>query len=410
MPNRRKLRICFVTQEFPPFTNWGGVGVQFDNLARALADDGHGVVVISRRGAGAPEYQRLESGVEVWRVGVPLHRKLLVGRTVDRILHARAVAKLVRRLDQDEAFDVLESPEAGLDGEALAMDAAFQGRLIICCHGTNRKGQAVGGPLGPLHDIDWNWSFIREQRFLRRARRVVAASDATKGILLEQGIDDQMIDVVPLGIDVNRFSPTSADGRLPGPLRVGFVGRLQQSKGIDFLWRLMEKVSPSEGIRFEFKGAIHPSTRRDTVRRLDRHSAVAGYHPPAAAGDMPGFYRSLDALLLPSRFENFGLTYAEAMASGLLVFAGKFGGGPEIVSDGVNGFIVDPDGPVEPVLSRLRQMATDRGVFAEVRRRARADVVRRYSVERFASEKLTQYWGIVEGEAGGPHGPGQVGR
>ena len=234
---------------------------------------------------------------------------------------------------------------------------------------------------------------------------------ATKEVVLGQGIDPRVIELVHLGIDTDRFAPTEEPVRpTGGPLKVGFVGRLQQAKGIDFLWRLMEKIGPDDGVQFELKGAIHPATRGDTLKRLKRHAAVAQYRPPTSPTEMPEFYRSLDALLLPSRYESFGLTYVEAMATGLVVFAGRSGGGSEVVDDGVNGFIVDPDGPVTPVLSRLRQMVDDRRAFAQLRRQAREDVVRRYSVEQFASKKLKQYWRVVEGDASCPDGSQQVGR
>jgi hypothetical protein len=172
---------------------------------------------------------------------------------------------------------------------------------------------------------------------------------------------------------------------------VGFVGRLQEQKGIDYVWRVMEQLGGDAGIRFHFKGAVHPTTRRDTLSRLRQFASFAQYHPPSGVEDMPGFLRSLDVLLVPSRFENFGLVYAEGMATELLVFGGRAGSGPEVVTDGVTGFLVDPDGPVNPVVERLRALAADRSAFSEIRRTAREDVIRRFSVERFVDEKVALY-------------------
>ena len=384
------LTICLVSQEFPPQTNWGGVGVQFENLARAASRAGHRVVVISRVTRGAPSFERRPSGVEVFRVGLPLNRRILVGRTVDRILHARAVMKKVRELDARYQFDVIEATEANVEAERLVTHPDYLERTVICCHGGNLQGQPVEGPLRPVHRLDFQWSCRREHDMLRQARTIVVSSEATRRVILGHGVDPGRIHLIPLGIDTNRFHPvpSAVNGR---PLQVGFVGRLQERKGLDFVWRVMERLGPESGIQFQFKGAIHPATRADTLDRLRRHASFAKYHPPRGTEEMPPFMRSLDVLLLPSRFENFGLTYAEAMASGLVVFAGNAGGGPEMVTDGVTGFLVDPDGPVDSVVDRLRVMAANRSAFAHISQHAREEIVRRFSLEQFATAKVELY-------------------
>ena len=211
------------------------------------------------------------------------------------------------------------------------------------------------------------------------------SSEATQNVILGHGADPARIHLIPLGIDTDRFHPAPS-AEAVRPLQVGFVGRLQERKGLDFVWRVMERLGPDAGIQFQFKGAIHPATRADTLSRLEQFASFARYHPPGGTEEMPAFMRSLDVLLLPSRFENFGLTYAEAMASGLVVFAGHGGGGPEMVTDGRTGFLVDPDGPVDTVVTRLEALAADRSAFGDMRQLAR-EIVRRFRSIRFAAGK-----------------------
>jgi glycosyltransferase involved in cell wall biosynthesis len=320
---------------------------------------------------------------------MPLRRKRVMGRTLDRVLHARAVAAKVRELEAESPFHVLEAPEAGLDGEVLATDLDFVERLIISCHGSNVRGQTVGGVFAPVHRLDWWWSTKREQKALGRVHTIIANSEATKQEVLGHNLKVAEIDIVHLGIDTDRFHP--GDVRYNEHLEVGFVGRLQEAKGIEFVWRVMEELGPDAGIHFNLVGAIHPSTRRETLKRLKQFRQFAKYHPPVRSGDMPHFYRTLDVLLAPSRFESFGLVYAEAMATGLLVFAGKGGAGPELVSDGQSGFLVDPDESVDAVVERLRVLASDRSAFAEVRRNGRESVGRRFTLEQWAEAKMAVY-------------------
>ena len=383
------LSVCLVSQEFPPHTNWGGVGVQFAILARGLAERGHRVTVISRASPGAPARETMAPGSDVWRVGVPITRKRLLGRTLDRILHARAAAAKVRELDRVHRFDIVESAAASLDADAIAADPAYAPRTVICVHGSNFLGQPVGGLLGPLHNADWRWGGARELRMLDRAAQIVVSSNATDAFVRSQRVDERKIVFAALGVDTVRFHPP--ESRATGPLVVGFVGRLQPSKGIDFVWKVMEQIGPDAGIRFVFKGAIHPAARQEVADRMAQFRSFAEHHGPGPHDEMPGFYRSLDVLLLPSRFENFGLTYAEAMATGLLVFAGSGGAGPETVTDGVTGFVVDPDGEVDSTVARLRTLANDRSAFDGIRRAAREEVLARISIDQFISAKERQY-------------------
>lgn len=386
----RRLSICLVTQEFPPETNWGGVGVQFNNFARAAARSGHHVVVISRAERAAAAYRSDPSGMEVWRVGMPLQRRLFVGRTVDRMLHARAVASKIRELDSRYRFDVIEASEANFDAEGLVRRKEYRDRTVISCHGGNLQGQSVEGPLAMAHRLDFKWSCRREHEMLRRAKTLVVHSHATREVVLTHGVNPRRVHLVPLGVDTARFRPPERR-RTTGDLNVGFVGRLQEQKGLDFVWRVMETLGPTAGIRFHFKGAIHPATRSETMRLLSRYADFAEYHEPGASEEMPDFLRTLDVLLLPSRFENFGLTYSEAMSTGLVVFAGRGGSGPEVVKDEVTGFLVDPDGPVELVVERLRALALDRSAFSDMRRQAREHIVDRLTLDAAVSARVALF-------------------
>lgn len=389
------MRICLVSQEFPPHTNWGGVGIQFYDFARILSGAGHRVVVISRATAEAPEHEMMDPGFEVWRVGAPLRRKRAVGRTLDRMLHARSVAARLAALDAVERFDVIEAPEAGLDGEALIRDERFAKRLVISCHGSNRRGQGVKGPLAYLHRLDWRWSARREAATLRAAHTIIVNSEATRReVLAGGGVSPEKIHLAYLGIDTEKFHPDPIAHR-SAPLQVGFIGRLQKDKGIDFVWKVMQALGPRAGIQFHFKGAIHPANRTETMAQLEQFREFASYHQPGTHDDMPEFFRSLDVLFLPSRFESFGLAYAEAMATEVVVLAGIAGAGPEVVTDCVTGFLVDPDGPVSAAVEALRKVADDRLLAERIGRAARMEVTRRFSVERFAQEKCSIYSGVA---------------
>jgi glycosyltransferase involved in cell wall biosynthesis len=351
---------------------------------------GHEVWVISRAEAGAPADEVVPPGFRVLRVGVPIRRKRFVGRTVDRILHARAVETAVRRLDAQNAFDAFETTEAGLEGERLLLDPAFRRRMVIQCNGSNAFGQAAGGLLAPLHRLDWRWSYRREQRALARVPRIIVTSEATRAVLTGQGVAPGKLRLIYQGIDTREFHPPETR-QVSAALQVGFVGRLEHRKGIDFLWRIIEALGPGAPVHFHLKGALHPASLADTRERLARYADRVTHHAPSDHSAMPEFYRTLDVLLQPSRFENFGLAYAEAMASEVLVIAGIGGSAREVVRDAVTGFLVDPDGPVDRAVGVLRELASDRAAHDSLRAAARADVEQRFSLEACVGAKIALY-------------------
>jgi glycosyltransferase involved in cell wall biosynthesis len=95
--------------------------------------------------------------------------------------------------------------------------------------------------------------------------------------------------------------------------------------------------------------------------------------------------------------ELLGLAALEAMASGTPVVCSRVGGLPEVVEDGVTGFVVEP-GEVDELRERLEQLVRDRALAARLGRAARARVLERFTWSRCAERCLGAYSELVRTE------------
>ena len=222
------------------------------------------------------------------------------------------------------------------------------------------------------------------------------------------------------GVDCDRFRP-EAGGSRRGVL---FVGRVTPHKGID---RLIRALPASASLAVVGAAGHDPEPpERDypqVLRRLARGRDVH-FLGPVADKDLPVLYRGAAVLALPSvhwtcfgRYvavsELLGLVALEAMASGTPVVASRIGGLPEIVEDGVTGFLVEP-GDVDELRERLAELLRDGALAARLGRTARERALEAFTWQACAERCLAAYAELVDGgrretlSGGGPaHEAGQ---
>jgi glycosyltransferase involved in cell wall biosynthesis len=155
-------------------------------------------------------------------------------------------------------------------------------------------------------------------------------------------------------------------------LVVGYSGRISEEKGPDLFVDLASRLRDREA-RFVMTGAgpMDASTRRRAGRlRLDATLEFRG-----VVADIADHLRHLDVLVLPSRQDGRPVVVLEALASGVPVVASRLGGIPEMVQDGVNGFLCPP-GDVAAMAACIDRLITDRQLLATMKGNAR-----RYAVD-----------------------------
>ncbi len=219
----------------------------------------------------------------------------------------------------------------------------------------------------------------RKYNALRRLSRLVVdryvtVSQELAGWLKRDiGVPEGRVTPIYNGVDTARFYPPQSHGRVlpegfapPGSFVVGTIGRLEQVKDqptlvAAFCRLLAERPDLRDRLRLAVVG--DGGLRGEIERMLAAQGASELVWLPGYRSDAAELMRSFDAFVLPSQREGISNTILEAMATARPVIATAVGGSPEIVVDGVTGFLV-PRGDAGAMAARLQDYVDQPGLAA----------------------------------------------
>jgi glycosyltransferase involved in cell wall biosynthesis len=223
-----------------------------------------------------------------------------------------------------------------------------------------------------FHFPDWYRQRLEAEP--HAAEICIAASQFTVRSLEEAGVAPDRIQLLPLGADLDQFRCRRRPEK--GPFRILFVGGVGQRKGVKYLLQAFDRIR-GRGMELTLAGPLPADLRpltpyRERIRltgRLDQAAVVEEMH-------------RAHVLVLPSVFEGFGLVIAEAMATGMPVIASTHSAGPDVIREGIDGFVLEPD-DVDGLAERLNRLQSDRRQAVEMGLRA-AERAREFSWEAHA--------------------------
>jgi glycosyltransferase involved in cell wall biosynthesis len=286
--------------------------------------------------------------------------------------------------------DELVHPSVFLSNRAPA--AWPRGRsLLALVH--NLRSRQPGEPLAAL-------KAGVERRYLRSVDGVIAvcaetladvralAGNALPAIVIPPGRDH----VTP-GVDDPLIAERS---QAPGPLRLLYAGAVRPGKG---LHRLLDALARAPRIDFtlDVVGSLAwPRYAREIRRRLTGlgFEARVRLHGERTGAELSSLFRQSHVLALPSDREAYPLSCLEALGFGLPVLASSSGGAGEMLSDGREGFLLDPH-DVDAWARALRTLAGDRGAL----RAMAGAAVARYRAHSTWREAAAAAAAFIEGRA-----------
>jgi glycosyltransferase involved in cell wall biosynthesis len=259
------------------------------------------------------------------------------------------------------------------DGAATTFQAAKQ-QNILCLYDlpipfyrTSRAIQAQEAERFPdlspaLQAIqEPAWKLQRKEQEVQLADHIFVASSMTKQSLLDIGIKPENISVIPYGAPIDYFHPKpKPDSRF----RALFVGRVGPRKGLHYLFPAWQQLQLPDAELMTVGINEFPENW------LAQYSDSFRHVPSVPHASLNEYYSTASVLVFPSLVEGFGLVLLEAMACGIPVITTPHTAGPDIITDGVEGFIV-PVRDVEALKEKIEWCYRHPQALAEMGRAAR---------------------------------------
>jgi glycosyltransferase involved in cell wall biosynthesis len=317
------MRIALFTETFLPKVD--GIVTRLRHTVDHLQRMGDQVLVVSPDG-GLTEYK----GARIYGVSgfpLPLYPELKLA------LPRPSIGYVLKRFNPD-IVHVVNPAILGLAG--LFYSKVYDIPLIASYH-THLPEYLQHYGLGMLEGL--LWELLKAGH--NQAALNLCTSTAMMQELTEHGIE--RVDLWQRGVDTEMFQPHLASFEMRSRLSQGhpenplllYVGRLSPEKEIERIKPILEAIP---GARLALVGD-GPHRQALEAHFADTPTYFVGY---LQGLELASAFASADAFVFPSRTETLGLVLLEAMAAGCPVVAARSGGIPDIVEDGVNGFLFDP--------------------------------------------------------------------
>lgn len=248
---------------------------------------------------------------------------------------------------------------------------------------------------------EWELSLPEEdfQHLVREpamAASIIVASSFTKATLVEHGTPASSISVVPYGVDSVRFHPaarlrSAQDSRL----RLLFVGRINQRKGIKYLLEAL-RLLKREDVHLTVCGRVV-----DGLELFHSFGSQVDLRPSVSAGDLVAAYQSADLFVFPSVAEGFGQVLLESLACGLPILSTTRTAAPDLIEEGVQGFVIAP-ARIDLIAERIEWASTHRQELIEMGHAARRRA-EEFTWERFRAGIVASVGSFIDAQQNAVH-------
>lgn len=218
---------------------------------------------------------------------------------------------------------------------------------------------------------------IEHQEYLQ-ANFIVSASSFTINSLIKNNISGNKILLNPYGVDYKKFTPKLIGNSKNEKLKFIFVGTVGLRKGIPNLIQAWNKLNRNDATLT----IIGPISENIKNKIFSENITVYGRMPLES---IVQWMQKSDIFIFPSHFEGFGLVLLEALATGLPIIASTNTAAPDIIENGQEGFIIDPNHENE-LQEKMQYFIDNPEIIPEMSKKARI------KAEQFTWEAYGNRW------------------
>jgi glycosyltransferase involved in cell wall biosynthesis len=229
-------------------------------------------------------------------------------------------------------------------------------------------------------------------RLMKNADAVIAVSESEKALLEKLfHLDEKRIRHIPNGIDTERLRDLqNIENRKRGQTLL-YVGRLERYKGVQHIIKALPKIVEARDCELQVVG--EGSYKEELVSfakkmKMTEHVSFLG---KLSEAEITEAYLGSDIFIMPSQYEAFCVSLAEAMAYALPVIATKVGGMTELFEDGKHGFLIDYPPERDLLAEQAIYLLENRGVSRKMGREGREYILSRFSWKSSTEQLLELY-------------------
>jgi glycosyltransferase involved in cell wall biosynthesis len=337
------MRILMVSHGYPPTVS--GVTLVVQKVARAMVRRGHRVTVVASSDRGET-YEDQDEGVRLVRV-----------RGTVNPWWREAPIPVITQGDLEEIVaefkpDVAHAHEAGfLAWQLTRLDPTYQLPRVASCYYVPRFAARYVTWDDEPHEFVESIAHAYSTWLYNHYQCVVFSTQAHRDIF---EADELTVPtrIISNGVDTERYHPPRGEAEdaaqrygLPPHPRILFVSRLAKDKEIDVIIKAMEHLWDTHQAHLLLVGRGEEKEELEALSRdlgLEHCVHFLGFVPEA---DLPAIYRASDLFTIMATTEVQSLPTLQAAATGLPIVAADAAALPELVHDGLNGYLVPPFDP-----------------------------------------------------------------
>ena len=405
------MKICMLAPEFPPV--WGGVGTYTFELTRHLPKNVEIHVLTTQRESFGRQKVLLGGINPVDSLGnnVYIH---YISRAQDSFMYNAefqyACLRNVPKIVKEARIDVVHSHQAHMP-DLLLMLRKLPVNFVNTVHTTIKFQRAATTAshrnISELENSEkatyYLYPFLRfaEELYVKRNRTYITPSFYMAKWLRDNFSLAANVTVIPNCVDVpDDHTRGKSDASLDTIISKDFTdkriilysGRLLAMKGVDDLVDAIPKILNTIGkheLLFIFAGPGDSSNYRQKLDKLNIKSAYL-FTGPLPRDSLIKLIKKSELAVVPSYNENCPYAVLESMACGTPVVASNVGGIPEIITDGVDGLLVEPGHP-DMLANAIARLLSDKTLKNLLGQRAKSKIANKFSWQANISKYLKCY-------------------